>query len=267
MVGTSPRHLGEAGQTARERAAGAGQRVRESAVTAGQRVLSAFESLLLRSSLVPTSPFLDPYSFDWVRNVEAGWRDMRDELDKILVHRDELPDFEDILRDVAPISHQGTWKTFFFCAYGYRSEENCRRCPRTAELLDQIPGLVTAFFSVLLPGTRLPPHRGPYRGVLRYHLGLIVPEPTQACGIIVGGEIRHWGEGQSLLFDDGYEHTAWNDTAQSRTVLFADVVRPLRSPAAQANKAMMKAIAHSPFFWDGRRRHEEWQRRFSRMVA
>jgi aspartyl/asparaginyl beta-hydroxylase (cupin superfamily) len=245
----------------------AGQRARKQAVLAGHRVLSVFESWLLQYSLVPPTPFLDPYTFEWVRTVEAGWKDMRDELEKILVYREELPDFEDILRDVAPISQQGTWKTFFFCAYGYRSEENCARCPRTADLLDQVPGLVTAFFSVLLPGTRLPPHRGPYRGVLRYHLGLIVPEPKEACAIVVGGEERHWQEGASLLFDDGYEHTAWNDTDQPRTVLFADILRPLRSPGAQANQAMIKAIAHSPFLWDGRRRHENWQRRFSRLVA
>lgn len=255
-MGTPPGPLGVAGQKARERA-----------VLAGQQVMSVFESWLLRYSLVPTTPFLDPSLFEWVPHIEAGWQDMRAELEEILVYEEELPNFEDILRDVAPISRQGRWKTFLFCAYGYRAEENCVRCPQTAELLEQIPGLVSAFYSVLLPGTRLPPHRGPYRGVLRYHLGLMVPEPSEACGIVVGGETRHWGDGQSLVFDDGYQHTAWNDTDEPRTVLFADVVRPLRPPGAQVNEAMMKAIAHSPFFWDARRRHEEWQRRFSRLVA
>src|SRR3546814_9573884 len=61
--------------------------------------------------------------------------------------------------------------------------ENRRHCPQTTRLLKQIPGASTAFFSILAPGKKMPPHRGAYNGILRCHLGLIVPEPAEHVAI------------------------------------------------------------------------------------
>jgi beta-hydroxylase len=93
---------------------------------------------------------------------------------------------------VEPITQDNHWKTFFFYGYGFECEENCRLCPETARVLKSIPGVKTAFFSILSPGKYIPPHRGPYNGVLRFHLGLIVPEPREQCRIRVADNIRHW---------------------------------------------------------------------------
>jgi beta-hydroxylase len=234
----------------------------ELANEAGARVLHATERVVVRSSLVPTTPFLPLGTFDWIPRLEAAWTTIRAELDQVLSYRDELPNFQDISIDQASITDDDGWKTYFFFAYGFRSEGNCARCPRTAALLDSVPGLTTAFFSILAPGKHIPAHRGPWRGVLRYHLALKVPEPASAAGISVGGEATHWEEGRSLLFDDGYEHFAWNDTTGVRVVLFVDVVRPLRPPADQVNRALIWAIGRSPFIQDSRNRHEAWERRF-----
>src|SRR5260221_13721944 len=109
---------------------------------------------------------------------------------------------------------------------------------------------------------RRPPPNGRYKGVLRYHLGLKIPASDDRCGIRVGGEVARWEEGRSLVFDDTFEHEAWNDTDQTRVVLFVDVVRPLRQPVKAINLFVIKAIGYSPFIQDARRRHEEWERRF-----
>src|SRR5206468_10959701 len=101
----------------------------------------------------------------------------------------------------------------------------------------------TAFFSILAPHRRIGEHRGPWRGVLRYHLALQVPEPRHEAGISVGGEVAHWQEGRSLLFDDGYRHHGWNNTGGVRVVLFVDVVRPLKPPGDQVNRAPTWAIS------------------------
>ena len=66
--------------------------------------------------------------------------------------------------------------------------------------------------------------------------------------------------------DDGYEHSAWNDSDHTRVVLFLDVVRPLRRPAADVNRGLLRAIAGSPFLRDARRRHQAWERRFERLA-
>ena len=138
------------------------------------------------------------------------------------------------------------------------------RPPRTmtAALCQGIPGMKTAFFSILAAGKHLPAHRGPYKGVMRYHLGLLIPEPAEECAIRVEHETRHWAEGKSLIFDDTYEHEAWNDTAGTRVVLFVDFVRPLRQPARAVNWLVLWAIAFSPFIGDAKRRHMDWEKRF-----
>lgn len=228
----------------------------------GARILHLAERFVLRSSLVPTTPFLPVETFDWIPRLEAEWETVRAELDEVLVYRQDLPNFQDISVDQASITSDDGWKTFFFFAYGFRSEANCARCPQTAALLDSVPGLTTAFFSILSPGKHIGEHRGPWRGVLRYHLALKVPEPASAAGITVGEETARWEEGRSLVFDDGYEHRAWNDTDGVRVVLFADVLRPLRPPADQLNRGLIRAIGRSPYIQDSRGRHEAWERRF-----
>jgi aspartyl/asparaginyl beta-hydroxylase (cupin superfamily) len=236
---------------------------RDRAYDAAMTLMGPLERMVMRSSLVPVTPYLDVEHFPWARELEEQWGVIREELEGVLVYQDDLPAFHELAADVSVIAHDG-WKTFFFCGYGFRADGNCARCPRTAALLDRIPGLTTAFFSILPPGARLPPHRGPWGGVIRYHLGLIVPAPD-ACGISVDGRIAHWAEGRSLVFDDSYEHTAWNESGAVRVVLFLDVLRPCRLPGSFVNRAVVGIAGHSPFLQDAKRRYLAWERRFTEL--
>lgn len=225
------------------------------------------EKLIARCSSVGLTPFLTSGEFPWVAELEAGWPAIRRELDSLLIRRAELPNFQDISIDQSRLTDDDGWKTYFFHAYGYRSDHNCEHCPDTARLLERVPGMTTAFFSILSPHKHIPAHRGPYRGVIRYHLGLRVPEPPESCGIEVGGQVAHWAEGHSLLFDDTYQHRAWNDSDDIRVVLFMDVLRPLSPPVSWLNRAVIKAISLSPYVRGARRRHRAWEERFERMVV
>jgi len=228
---------------------------------AAMSILRQLERVIVNTSLVPTTPFLDKDVFPWSHELEAHWRDIRAELDGLLVYKDDLPAFHSISGDVTHIKSDD-WKTYFFYGYGFKAEANLARCPRTAALLARIPGLTTAFFSILAPGTRIPPHRGPWKGVLRYHLALKVPEPRENCAIKIDGQVAHWKEGQGLLFDDSFEHSVWNDTNGTRVVLFLDVLRPCRAPGSWINRAVIKAASRSPFLEDARRKHNKWERAF-----
>jgi beta-hydroxylase len=234
----------------------------DAANLAGARALHGVEGLVLRYSTVPTTPFLAVDLFPWAAILERGFPAIRGELDRVLGYRDELPNFQDISTDQASITDDDRWKTYFFFGFGFKSEPNCARCPETTALLEQVPGMTTAFFSILSAGKHIGEHRGPWRGLLRYHLALRIPEPGR-CGISVGGEVAHWEEGRSLIFDDGYEHYAWNDTDGVRVVLFMDVLRPLRPPGEQINRALIKAITWSPYVRDAKARHLVWERRFA----
>jgi beta-hydroxylase len=239
-----------------------GKPLRDHAYDAAMGLMAPLERVILRSSLVADTPFLPVDEFPWARTLEANWRDIRAELETVLEHQNDLPAFHEITADVSDISDTN-WKTFFFYGYGFKSESNCRRCPRTAALLEGVPGLTTAFFSILAPGKRIPPHRGPWRGVLRYHLGLMIPDPPERCGISVGGEIAHWAEGESMIFDDCYEHAAWNDTDRTRVVLFLDVMRPCRAPGSWVNRSVIGAVRVSPFVRDAKRKFRAWERAYA----
>jgi beta-hydroxylase len=144
--------------------------------------------------------------------------------------------------------------------YGRKIAENCSRCPETTRLIEAIPGIKTAFFSILAPRKHLPEHRGPYSGVLRYHLGLIVPRQKEACRIRVDSEVAHWEEGRSVVFDDTYMHEVWNDTDEERVVLFVDFARPLSFPVSMLNNAVIWLFGRSGYVQEIVDNVDEWNR-------
>jgi beta-hydroxylase len=225
-------------------------------------LLRGVESLNRRFSRCGDRPFFDGANFGWTHRLAGQWPEIRRELDQVLADRDRLPAFQDISPDQAVLTTDQGWKTFFFLGYGVVSEANCRRCPVTAHALRQIPGLTTACFSLLAPGKSLPPHRGPYNGVLRFHLGLRVPHPGEGCAIRVGGETRAWREGEGLVFDDTYDHEAWNRSPAWRVVLFVDFKRPLPWLLDGLNSGMIWLIGHTPLIQVAARNQRAWEKSF-----
>lgn len=159
--------------------------------------------------------FLDPKQFEFVSHLEANWRTIRAEFEKLTPH-DLMPWPE------KDLYNQG-WDVFGLWAVDQRLEKNCDLCPQTAAILETIPGLTMGGFSALAPGTRIEPHVGYTSTVLRCHLGLDVPGD---CALRVGGETRAWEEGKCLIFDDTVEHSAWNLGVRTRIVLLIDFVKP-----------------------------------------
>lgn len=240
-------------------------------VTRGEALVRSLEANIARNSLVDNRPFLNPTDFPWIENLEAQWPVIRNELDGLLQLVESLPNFQDISADQYSITDDNLWKTFFLYGYGFKAEKNCLRCPQTTRLIEQIPGMKTAFFSILLPHKHIPEHRGPYKGVLRYHLGLKIPrplgsQPEDSCRIRVGGETHAWQEGKSLMFDDTFPHEAWNPTAEIRVILFVDVVRPMRLPFSLLNRAMIWLIGVSPYIQEAKRQTLMWEERLEQVA-
>jgi beta-hydroxylase len=227
-------------------------------------VLIPVQMLMRRFSRVGNRPFFGEAQFPWITDIESRWRDVRGELDHVLRYVNEIPNFQDISEENRALTDDDRWKTFFFRAWGIEIASNCARCPRTAALLDRIPGVTSAFFSILMPRKHLPPHRGPYAGELRYHLGLIVPDP-RGCRIRVDDQVGHWAEGRSLIFDDTFEHEFWNDTDAVRVVLFVDIARPLPPLLASVNALIIRAIARSSLVQPGLEKFQAWDERLRRV--
>jgi len=224
-------------------------------------VVALVERLNLKYSKIGNPPIYDNAVFPWTQAIERDWRAIRAELDRVLTRKDDLPGFHELSTDVAVISQDRGWKTFFLSGYGFRSANNIKLCPETWRVCQNIPGLITVMFSILEPGKHLPPHRGPYNGVLRLHLGLIVPEPREQLGIRVENDVYRWREGEAVIFDDAYEHEAWNRTPHTRVVLFVDFIKPLRQPARFLNWLLHLAV-FTPFVREGMDNQKAWEKKF-----
>jgi aspartyl/asparaginyl beta-hydroxylase (cupin superfamily) len=226
------------------------------------RIVAGVERLNLRLTKVGNPPIYDKAVFPWAREIEAEWKAIRTELDRVLVRQADLPGFHEIASDVATISQDRGWKTFLLAGYGFKSDANIRLCPNTWRVCQKIPGLITVMYSILEPGKHLPPHRGPYNGVLRLHLGLIVPEPREELGIRVENQLYRWKEGEAVIFDDAYEHEAWNKTPHTRVVLFVDFRKPLRFPANFFNWLLLNLAVFTPFIREGMDNQKAWEKKF-----
>lgn len=220
------------------------------------------EARIRTHSRVGATAFFEEAKFPWLENLKSEWQAVCAEAESVLQIRDRLPAFQDISNEVGYISNDDQWKTFMLLGYSIRSKRNLAHCPATARALRNIPGLRTAFFSILEPGKALPPHRGPYNGVLRLHLALIVPELAQNCWIRVDTERRYWTPGEALVFDDALEHEVHNDTNEVRVVLFVDFLRPCHWPIGWLNRLLVFAARFSPLVQNARRNQARWEQGF-----
>src|SRR6266851_7188882 len=114
------------------------------------------ERLVRRFSAVGQHPFFNPSEFAWIPRIEAGWTAIRDELRALLRERERIPSFHEISQEQLKITRDDKWKTYWLYAYGRKIAENCRRCPETTRLVEAIPRIKTAFFSILAARAHLP---------------------------------------------------------------------------------------------------------------
>jgi beta-hydroxylase len=198
-------------------------------------VFAPYNLLMYAFSAVPARPILDRRGFPQLDLIQANWQTIRDEalhlFDEGYIRAAEKHNdasFNSFFK-------QG-WKRFYLTWYGEPLPSALALCPKTVALVQSIPGIKAAMFATLAPNSRLNPHRDPFAGSLRYHLGLITPN-SRDCAIFVDGEEHAWGDGKDVVFDETYVHWVENRTDQTRVIFFADVERPLKS-------RLMRAINH-----------------------
>jgi aspartate beta-hydroxylase len=124
---------------------------------------------------------------------------------------------------------EASWEAYFFYRHGQAYQRNLARCPITSNFLKNfprvdIPGHAPEIcFSVLSPGSHILPHTGVTNSRLVVHLPLKLPSN---CALRVAGQTREWKTNELLIFDDTFEHEAWNRSDQPRTILLMDTWHP-----------------------------------------
>ena len=179
---------------------------------------------------------------------------LRARLDRIPRYHEVDPRQHDLSQSAAPAR---SWRVLFLESMGLKVAANRLLCPRTAAVLDEIPGVFQAFFSVLEGGKSLPAHESPYCGYLRYHLALEVPSQGPEPRMRVRDQWVTWREGSGFLFDDSWEHELINENERLRSVLIVDVARPMGRIGRLAHRLTVsvmrlvyapKVIAHGSVF-------------------
>ncbi|MBX3023705.1 aspartyl/asparaginyl beta-hydroxylase domain-containing protein [bacterium] len=203
-----------------------------------------YNVFLYLASAVPNRPYLDLAAFPELELLRRNWEAIRDEARALheAGHIRATEGHDDVYGN--SLFKKG-WRRFYLKWYGDPLASARRLCPTSVALLEQLPRVHAAMFSLVGPRSRLGKHRDPLAASLRYHLGLITPN-SDACRILVDGVPYAWRDGEGVLFDETYLHWVENDTDESRIVLFCDVERPLRWRLATAvNRWVIRRVAPS----------------------
>lgn len=167
---------------------------------------------------------LDSKDHPWSVELRKHWKDIRGEYEDY-AREFVVPAYRDVTKESA--GNIGGWKAIFLRVFN-NDTKMMAHFPKTKKLLSKCP-CTSAYFSMLEPGTHIPKHKGVYKGVIRYHLGLVVPDDWENCFIDVDGHKLYWHEGKDIMFDDLFDHFVENNTSQQRVVLFLDIRRDFRS--------------------------------------
>lgn len=175
-------------------------------------------------SKVPTSHQIDITHFPELQLFQDNWEDIRDEAaalyeNGLITVKDDLP--------ASSFYKDNRWTSFYLKSFDNEIPSAYELAPKTMALIDQVPNMSMALFACLNPGKTIRGHHDPFAFTLRYSLGLVTPN-SEDSGIMVNGDHYSWKDGESIIFDETYYHTAYNNTDTPRIILMTDIERPLR---------------------------------------
>jgi beta-hydroxylase len=203
-----------------------------------------YNVLMYAFSAVPARPFPDRRRFPQLDLLRDNWKGIRDEAMHLFDEGYIRAAEKNNDASFASFFKEG-WKRFYLKWYGDPLPSADALCPKTVTLLAKIPEVKAAMFALLPPGAKLNPHRDPFAGSLRYHLGLITPN-TDDCRIFVDGEEHAWRDGRDVVFDETFVHWAENRTDKTRVILFCDVERPLHTgPLRAINRLVGRVLGRA----------------------
>lgn len=186
-------------------------------------------NLKIYNSKIKTPAYLDLEEyFPEYKILEKNWTEIKQEIEGVIESGKTIPKFHEVDNGQEYISDNDglSWNLLNLLLYSMWHKKNTKLCPKTTSILKKIKGVKSAYFSILAPGKHIPPHKGPYKGIIRYQLALSVPKDGE-CKIFVDGTPHYWIEGKSVLFDDTYTHEVVNNTDEHRIALLLDVKRSI----------------------------------------
>lgn len=208
----------------------------------GKWIVSIIEAILFTKA----QEFIPAQQFYWTSKLEENYSVILEEFKKYYT-KDNIPFFDDISPPQKTIVEKNKWKSLILFAFNKINPAYETAFPKTNTMIHAIPGITSAMFSVLDKHTHIKPHRGVYKGLLRFHLGIIIPVEKNNCYIIVNGNKRYWETGKCMVFDDTYIHEAFNNSEEERIILLIDFLRPATNEwKNKINKWIIFLLSKSP---------------------
>lgn len=187
---------------------------------------------------LPARPVFDVSLLPWADVLRDATPDIIKELKNYLKRTDDygspyLAHMSDGQESWKALQGSEDWNALHL--YKDAKRQSCAEAfPVTLAAMQNVPLVemfgepMEVFFSVLKPGTHIPPHFGLSNSRLTAHLPLIIPDN---CEIRVSDHVHKWREGELFLFDDSFDHEARNDSNEIRIVLIFETWRPDLSAA------------------------------------
>jgi beta-hydroxylase len=204
-------------------------------------IMAPVNAIMYLFSAIPNKPFFDLKAFPELAELSDNWQTIREEAVKLLEQSHIKVSENNDDMGFNSFFKRG-WKRFYLKWYQDPLPSAQMLCPKTVELLKKVPSVKGAMFTLLPKGGQLKQHRDPYAGSIRYHLGLVTPN-SEKCRIYVDGIPYSWKDGEGVLFDETYIHSAKNETDIDRIILLCDVERPMRNRIATTiNRVFSKYV-------------------------
>jgi ornithine lipid ester-linked acyl 2-hydroxylase len=176
--------------------------------------------------------FLDPSQYPAsIQAIENSWVDIRREFINHINDKTK----QSLIQPIDSVSKSSfgglakatghKWHSIMFYSYGKKHETGLHAFHTIRKLIDTYPDINLMMLSILEPNSHIPPHNGPFRGVWRLHVPLLVPDKRESCFITVEGIQHSWREGQAVVLDDTFRHSVTNSTPDPRVLIFADIER------------------------------------------
>lgn len=204
-------------------------------------LFAPYNSLMYLFSKQPSQPFYNRDDFKELDLIKENWQTIKEEGEKLFD--------EGYIRAAIGGNEAGFgsffkrgWKRFYLTWNKDVLPSAAPLCPKTLELVKQVPCIKSALFTRLPAHSHLNAHRDPFAGTLRYHLGLSTPN-SEKCAIYVDDEPQAWHDGEDFIFDETYIHWVINDTDDSRLIFFCDLDRPLKEPMYTINQWVSNFLA------------------------
>ena len=228
----------------------------------GEKISRVLGNFLAAQSKIPTTPYIDWQHIPEFKFLIDNTDKIREEVKGILEHRQHLPQWHELSSDQRTFKDTRDWKMFMLYGFRNRLNKNCAKAPVTAEMLEKIPGMQTAWFSILGPHSHIKAHKGVTKGILTCHLPLIVPDDRDNIAIRVEGEELHWKEGEMVILDDTYIHDSWNKSDEQRVNLIVHVDRPMRLPGRMLHNFFCWVLKKSSYFKEPRKNMTDFEDHF-----